>query len=90
MERQLVFQLNPTKMTCFLAKLDHSCIWHKIFCHINFDSIVRTSKVFAVRDFPNIVKPTNTICKECVLEKHNKTSFPSKKFTITEKLRFYI
>ena len=42
--------------------------------------------MFAVRDLPKIVKPTNTICKQCVLAKHNKTSFPSKKFTTTTKL----
>ena len=38
-----VFQLNPTKMTCFIAKVDDSWLWHKRFYHINFDSIVRTS-----------------------------------------------
>ena len=42
--------------------------------------------MFAVRDFSKIVKPTNTICKECILAKHNKTSFPSKKFTTIAKL----
>jgi len=42
--------------------------------------------MFAVRDFPKIIKPTNTICKECVLAKHNRTSFPSNKFTTIEKL----
>ena len=39
-----------------------------------------------VRDLCKIVKPTNTIYKECVLANHNKTSFPSKKFTTIEKL----
>ena len=42
--------------------------------------------MFAVRNFPKIVKPTNTICKECSLAKHNRISFPSKKFTTTMKL----
>ena len=81
-----VFQLNPTKMTCLVAKVDDSWLWHKIFFHINFDSNVKTSSMFAVRDFPKIVKPTNIICKECILAKHNITSFPSKKFTSTVKL----
>ena len=67
-----VFQSNPTEMTCLVAKIDESWLWHKRFCHINFDSIVKTS-----RDLPKIVKPTNTIWKEFVLEKHNRTSFPS-------------
>ena len=42
--------------------------------------------MLAVRDFPKIVKPINTICKECALKKHTRTYFPSKKFTTTKKL----
>ena len=61
-------------------------IWHKRFCHINFDSIVKTSSMFAVRDLPKIVKSTNIICKECVLETHNRISFLYKKFTTIAKL----
>ena len=81
-----VFHLNPTEMTCLVAKVDENWLWHKRFCHIKFDSIVKTSSMFAVRYLPKIVKPTNTICNECVLTKHTKTSFPSKKFTTIEKL----
>ena len=53
---------------------------------MNFDSIVRIGRMFPVKAFPKILKPTNTICKECVLAKHKKKSFPSKKFTTTVKL----
>ena len=56
----------------------------RYFFHINFDSIVRTSRMFVVRDLLKILKPTNTICKECVLAKHNRTSFAYKKFTTTK------
>ena len=42
--------------------------------------------MFAVQDLPKIVKPSNMICKECVMEKHKRTSFPRKKFTSTIKL----
>ena len=73
-------------MTCLVSKIDNSWLWHKIFCHINFESIVNTSSMFVVRDLPKIVKLTNTICKECVLAKHIRTSFPSKKFTTIAKL----
>ena len=41
--------------------------------------------MFVVRDLSKIVKPTNTMCKECVLAKYNITYFPSKKFTTTKK-----
>ena len=81
-----LFQFNPTKMTCLVAKVDESWLWHKRIYHIKFDNIAKTSNMFAFRDFPKIVKPTNTICKECVLKKHNRVSFPKKKFTTTTKL----
>ena len=73
-------------MIWLVAKVDESWLWNKRFFHINFDNIVKTSNMFAVRDLAKIVKPTNTICKECVLAKHNRASFPSKKFTTTKKL----
>ena len=53
---------------------------------MNFDNIVKTSSMFAVRYLSKILKPTNTIFKECVLPKHNRASFPCKKFTTTKKL----
>ena len=81
-----LFQLNPTEMIYLVANINDSWLWHKRFYHINFDSIMRTSRIFSIRDFPKIVKPTNTICKECVLEKHNKNSFPSNQFTYIGKL----
>ena len=75
-----VFQLNPIEMTCLVAKVDNSWLWHRIFCHINFGNIVKVSSTFVVRDFPKIVKPTNVVCKECILAKQKKVSFPRKKF----------
>ena len=78
-------------MTCLVAKVDDSWLWHKIFCHINFDNIVRTSRMFAVRDFSKIVKPTNTICKECVLAKHSINSFlPARSLLLQQNWRLYI
>ena len=81
-----VFQFNPIEMICLVSKVDDSWLWNKKFCHINFDSIVKTSSMFVARDFPKIVKPTNTMCKECIFKKHNRTSFPSKKSSTTAKL----
>ena len=76
-----VFQLHSTNITCMVAKSDNSWLWHRRFCHINFDDIVKASKTFAVRDLPKIAKPTNIVCKECILAKQKRISFPSKKFT---------
>ena len=61
-----------------VAKVDDICLWHKIFFHVNFDSIVKASNVFVVRDLPKIVKPTNTICKECVWQSIIELLFPSR------------
>ena len=47
-----VFQLNTTKITCLLAKVENSWLWHKIFCHINFDNIVKANNTLVVRDLP--------------------------------------
>ena len=64
-----VFQLNSTKITCLIAKIDNNWLWHRRFCHINFDDIVKASNTFVVRDLPKITKPTDTICNECILAK---------------------
>ena len=64
-----VFQLNPSKMTCLVAKVDSSWLWHRRFYHINFDSIVKVSSTFLVRDLPKIIKHVNVVCKECILAK---------------------
>ena len=47
-------------------------LWHRRFCHINFDNIVKVSNTFVVRDLPKITKPTNIIFKECILAKLKK------------------
>ena len=42
-----VFHLNPSGVSCFVAKIDDSWLWHKRFCHVNFDNIVKASNTFA-------------------------------------------
>lgn len=64
-----VFQLSPTEMIFLVAKMDNNWLWLIRFCHINFDNIVKVSSTFAVRDLPKITKPTNVVCKECILAK---------------------
>ena len=73
-------------MTCLVAKVDNSWLWHRRFCHIKFDNIVKVSNIFAIRDFPKITKPTNVVCKECILAKEKKVFFPSNKFGTIKKL----
>ena len=64
-----VFQLNTTKITCLVAKIDNSWLWHRRFCDINFDHIVKVSKTSIVRDLHKITMPTDIVCKECILVK---------------------
>ena len=63
------FELNHTEMTFLVNKVEDSWLWHKRIFHINFDNIVKVSTTFFVRDFPKIMKPSNMMCKECVLAK---------------------
>jgi hypothetical protein len=37
----------------------------KLLGHMNFDNIVKIRTKQAVRDMPNIGKPSNTLCKQC-------------------------
>ena len=42
--------------------------------------------MFVVRDLHKIIKPTNVVCKEYILAKREKISFPSNNFTTIEKM----
>ena len=43
---------------CCLGKEDESWLWHKKMGHIHFDNLVKVSKREAVREMPQIAKPT--------------------------------
>jgi hypothetical protein len=45
----------------FLGKEDESWLWNKIIGHIHFDNLVKVIKREAVREIPQITKPTNTL-----------------------------
>ena len=81
-----VFQLNSIEITCLVAKIDNSWLWHRRFFHINFDNIVKVGRTFVVTYLPKITKPIEIVCKECILAKQERVSFPNKKFTTIEKL----
>jgi hypothetical protein len=49
------------KEICFLGKDDEIWIWHRRMGHINFDNIVKINRKEAVREIPEILKPTNTL-----------------------------
>jgi len=74
-----IYVLNEIKKEiCFLGKDDESWLWHKRMGHINFDNIVKVNKKEVVREMPEILKPTNILCKHFLQGKKTKTNFKSK------------
>jgi hypothetical protein len=68
---------------CCLGKEDESFLWHRRICHIHFNNLVKFSKREAAREMPQIMKPTNTLCKHCQKGKQTKTRFKSKEYSMT-------
>jgi transposase InsO family protein len=54
--------------------------------HMHFDNLVKVNKREAVREIPQIMKPTNTLCKHWQQEKQTKTRFKSKEYSTTKPL----
>jgi hypothetical protein len=71
---------------CCQGKEDESWLWHKRMGHIHFDNLVKVSKREAVREIPQITKPTNALCKHCQQGKQTKTRFKSKEYSTTRPL----
>ena len=71
---------------CCLGKEDESWLWHRRMGHMHFDNLVKVSKREAVREMPQITKPTNTLCKHCQQGKQTKTMFKSKEYSMTRPL----
>jgi hypothetical protein len=71
---------------CCLGKEDESWLWHRRMGHMHFDNLVKVSKREAVREMPQITKPTNTLCKHCQQGKQTKTRFKSKEYSTTRPL----
>jgi hypothetical protein len=71
---------------CCLGKEDESWLWNRRMGHMHFDNLVKVSKREAVREMPQIMKPTNTLCKHCQQGKKTKTRFKSKEYSTTRPL----
>jgi hypothetical protein len=54
--------------------------------HMHFDNLVKVSKREAVREMPQITKPTKTLCKHCQQGKQTKTRFKSKEYSTAKPL----
>jgi hypothetical protein len=71
---------------CCLGKEDESWLWHRRMGHMHFDNLVKVNKREAVREMPQITKPTNTLSKHCQQGKKTKTKFKSKEYSTTKPL----
>jgi hypothetical protein len=71
---------------CCLGKEYESWIWHRRMGHIHFDKFFKVSEREAVREMPQITKPTNILCKHCQQGKQTKTRFKSKEYSMTRPL----
>jgi hypothetical protein len=68
---------------CCLGKEDESWLWNRRMGHMHFDNLVKVNKREAVGEMPQIMKPTNTLCKHCQQGKKTKTRFKSKEYSTT-------
>jgi hypothetical protein len=71
---------------CCLGNEDESWLWHRRMGHMNFYNLVKVSKKEAVREMPQIMKTTNTLCKHFQQGKQTKTRFKSKEYSTTKPL----
>ena len=82
-----VYILNTrVKEECHLNLTDDSWLWHRRLGHINFDNLVKISKLGVVRNLPKIIKPSNPICKHCQLGKQTRVSFKTKEHSSSKPL----
>jgi transposase InsO family protein len=54
--------------------------------NINLVNLIKVIKKEAVREIPQITKPTNTLCKHCQQGKQTKNMFKSKEYSTTRTL----
>jgi len=69
-----VFILNEIQAEkCYMGKTNEIWLWHRRIGHMNFNNLVKNDTKQAVRDMPKIVKPSNTLCKQCQHGKQTRT-----------------
>jgi transposase InsO family protein len=71
---------------CCLGKENESWLWHRRMGHINFDNLVKINRKEAVKEMPEISKPTNTLCEHCLQGKQTRTKFKSKEYSTKKPL----
>jgi hypothetical protein len=77
-----VYILN-TKLNeeCHINLVDESWLWHTRLGHINYDNLVKVNNLGVVRNFPNIIKASNPMCRHCQLGKKTRIRFKKKEYS---------
>lgn len=76
-----VYVFDESNARYYLSKMNEAWLWHKRLCHMNFDSLIKVSKMVDVRALPRLSSRDNSICKSCQFCKNNRTNFKSKEFS---------
>jgi hypothetical protein len=75
-----VYILKEEREECHLSKYNESWLWHRRLGHLHFDHLIKLRNRAAVRDFPEILKLHDIVCKPCQMGKLTRTQFKSKSF----------
>ena len=81
-----LFYLDLSESSCFIAQVEERWLWHKRFCHVNFDNLIKIRKEKRVRGIPIFKKPAMSLCKNCQIGKMGKKSFKRKNYHSKEVL----
>jgi hypothetical protein len=71
---------------CHINIVDEIWLWHRSLGHIKFDNLVKFNNLGAVRNFPKIINPSNTMCRHCQLGKQTRIRFKAKEYTTSQPL----
>jgi hypothetical protein len=50
---------------CCLSQVDKIWVWHRRLEHLSLDKLIKSNEKKEVRDLPNVIKPSDYICKRC-------------------------
>lgn len=71
---------------CCMSQIDESWLWHKRMGHICFENSIKVSKKETVRDMENIIKPSNSICRNHQHGKQTRVRLKKKKYSTSKSL----
>jgi hypothetical protein len=80
-----VYVLKEYNKECHLRKHDERWLWNRRLGHLNFDHLIKLKNLEALKDFPIISKPQDSMFKPYPVRKLTTTQFKSKRFATTEK-----